>query len=745
MKTRHRKRDDSSDDDDDYEDNGGLDDLEDTITSLKRKNPEHHRRFVRARTIMKSRELTLQDILSCDISDDKRATLLEKFECVKNIEPYTEDYIDARDKLRTLYYRYLSEGAFGTPILTGKKFTDSEREIDDFKMRISTLVCSPSNHKVFEEKLDDFEDNAKGDEKSKIKRWLNLALTLPFDRLATPAISFEKARVKSSSDTFNVSETIDRTRDFLDRKLYGMKNVKERLLLFLNKKLREGNSRGCNIALVGKPGVGKCLHPDTGVIMWDLTIKPAREIVAGDLLLGDDSTPRRVLSTITGQEEMFCVQQEFGETYCVNRSHILTLRNRSGEVVDIPITDVIGKEDDYSPVGCAYEPGQVASIDEPLELGMMFSSPITKCRRPRNVMTAGYRLWSLSDRIAFVKGLFEGSEIAMFNGTSSSIFIPSDSPVRSLIDLVRSCGYRCRYDERTGLLHMYGVEETAHRETIRIESVGTGGYCGFTIDGNERFVLADWTVTHNTAISKALSECLHMPFTQMSFGGVTNPEFLMGHDYTYIGSRPGEITRCLIRMNAKNGIMFFDEFDKATDKKDIMSTLLHITDFSQNYEFRDNYFPELTQDLSKIWFIYSMNEVPNDPAMRDRLEIINVEEYTREERTLILNDYLFPKYSKEIAVADKIVTTEDGMKAIVEISSGHSDRKGVRELERCINLVIEKIYFFLCNKTASYEYDWFTSIRKSVNAKGLVVIDDKLVNSILREKRSEQKFMSMYL
>ena len=156
--------------------------------------------------------------------------------------------------------------------------------------------------------------------------------------------------------------------------------------------------------------------------------------------------------------------------------------------------------------------------------------------------------------------------------------------------------------------------------------------------------MGDWTVTHNTAIAKALSECLKIPFAQMSFGGVNNSEFLIGHDYTYIGSRPGELSRCMIRMGAKNGIIFLDEFDKASDKKDVMSALLHITDFSQNSEYRDNYFPELTQDLSKIWFIYSMNELPSDPAMLDRLEIIKVDEYNFQERETICREYLFSKY-----------------------------------------------------------------------------------------------------
>lgn len=504
---------DEEDEDDDYSDDKFEDDDDDLIYILKRDKPECYARFEKAREIMKSREITLMDLLSCELSDDKRATLLEKYECLKNIEPCTEEYLESRDRIRTLFYKYTSEhtfflppSSFGmlNPVSTSspvfqpasvynKKLTESEIEISNFKTKITQLVCSNHNRKVFEEKLDEFEDNTKGDEKSKIKKWLNLSLTIPFDKLSSPITKLTSAQI------------IQNTQQFLDKKLYGMKNVKERLILFLNKKLREGNSRGCNIALVGKPGVGK------------------------------------------------------------------------------------------------------------------------------------------------------------------------------------------------------------------------------------------------TAIAKALSECLKLPFAQVSFGGVTSSEFLMGHDYTYVGSRPGEITRCLIRMGAKNGILFFDEFDKASDKKDIMSTLLHITDFSQNNEFRDNYVPDLSQDLSRIWFIYSMNELPTDPAMLDRLEVINVDEYTTEERILISTNYLIPKYASELKISDSIVLSESGIKKIVEISSGKNYKRGVRDLERCINLIIEKIYFYLCNRDISYDYKWFQQI-KSCDSNGKINIGSELVMTILSDiKKDESVNNMMYL
>jgi DNA replicative helicase MCM subunit Mcm2 (Cdc46/Mcm family) len=613
-----------------------------------------------------------------------------------------------------------------------KKFIESDSLV--FKRKLKQLNCSENNRKVLEEKIEEFEDAEKGDEKSKLKRWISTALTLPFDQSMN--ISNEQ----------NISLKIKETNEFLDKKLYGMKSVKERLLLFINKKLRESNSRGCNIALVGKPGVGKCLHPETPVIMYDLTMKLAKDIRVGDLLLGDDGTIRNVLSINNGKEEMFRIIQEFGKEYVVNKSHILTLRNNKNNIVDIPLIDVINRCQDYSPVSCSYNGTMYYSRAR--ELGRVMG---LKINNGDNVFSKdlripdGYRNWDLYSKREFFQGLIETSELVIQSNDNKyfTIYISKDKPIYTIIDLLRSAGFRCIYEDK-----FLKVMDYDTKEKMDIISIGEGEYYGFTLNMNERFVLGDWTVTHNTAIAKSLSECLNIPFAQLSFGGVNNPEFLMGHEYTYIGSRPGEISRCLIRMGAKNGIIFLDEFDKATDKKDIMSSLLHITDFSQNNEFRDNYFPELTQDLNKIWFIYSMNELPSDPAMLDRLEVIKVDEYTMNDRILISKNYLFPKYISELChdIGNNIIITDCGIKKVVDYSSGGLDKKGVRDLERYINVIIEKVYFYLSNKDIDFNYEWFKKT-ESCYKDGKVIINEDLVTKILEDLRrsSDSNFLSMYM
>ena len=516
-------------------------------------------------------------------------------------------------------------------------------------------------------------------------------------------------------------------------------------MLFLNKKLREGGSRGCNIALVGKPGVGKCLHPDTPVRLFDLSVKRAADVKTGDQLMGDDGTPREVLSTVTGEEKMYTIHQEYGESYTVNESHILSLWNRStNQVEDVPLVEFVQGRlsvEQYSPYFSKDErEGSNHAIPtwKAMHLGRQFAAQL----RQGSVMDMPDNAWDWPIRVktTFVEGVWLGTDHA-------SLPVWSMSPeMQNWVEFLRRAGLRCRWsvDEHRLLLRRPDLVY----ETWSIEAKGEGAYAGFMIDGNRRFLLGDWTVTHNTAIAKCLSECLQIPFAQLSFGGVTNAEFLMGHDYTYIGSRPGEITRCMTRLGVKNGILFFDEFDKVTDKKEIMSTLLHLTDFSQNNEFRDNYFPELTQDLSKVWFIYSMNHLPTDPAMLDRLEVIHVDEYSIEERIHISEKYLFPKYLNELKLTDRLKMEPAGIRKLVDVASGGNDKQGVRELERMINLVVEKVFFYLSNVDQAYTYPWFVQTQKC-DRDGVVHLTESLIEAILKDKQDERhsrlSFLNMYV
>ena len=670
------------------------------LKKMKKNSVILYHKFIESRNIISARTIQLKDIISLDISNEKRSVLLEQYECFSQIMPYTQEYIDARNNLRNLYNRFAHL----------KQISD-DQDVELLKKRFSEMIVSPFNKSIIEEKIEEFQYSEKGDEKSKLKRWLMLITSLPFDKL--------------SRNEYDIIEKLEEIKIFFDKTLFGMKNVKERLLLFLNKKLRNV-SKGCNIALIGKPGVGKCLHPNTRIRMADLSIKFAKDIFVGDYLMGDDSTPREVTSTITGKEQMYKVIQEFGDSYIVNKSHILTLRRKSDKkIVDIPITEVIENEYLYIPISGYYN-GNIDIGEDAISYGILYAGYdeyIKKIPKDFPLLPPAYLEWTMENKMSFYLSLTKHKLI-------DSVYISDIYSIDSIINLLQSCGIRCRRSNRY-IIFIYGTE------TFRIIPLKVGDYCGFTISHNNRFLLADWTVTHNTAIAKALSKCLDIPFSQVNFGGINNSEFLLGHDYTYIGSRPGEITRCLSRMGTKNGILFFDEFDKASERKEIMSTLLHITDFSQNNEFRDNYFPELYQDLSNIWFIYSMNELPKDPAMLDRLEIIKVDDYDYEDKKIILKDYILPKFTKELGIQDDFIIEEKAFQKLIGL-----EKSGVRQLERSVTLLVEKIYFFICNSRNDYDYDWFITLKNSIK-NGKLLIKEELIDNV-NSKYENDSFLNLY-
>lgn len=244
-----------------------------------------------------------------------------------------------------------------------------------------------------------------------------------------------------------------------------------------------------------------------------------------------------------------------------------------------------------------------------------------------------------------------------------------------------------------------------------------------------------------TTIARCLAKILDFPFQQISFGGVHNTESLKGFDYTYVGSQPGEIARCLMRMKHKNGILFLDEYEKVSHNNDIVSFLLHLTDFSQNSEYRDNYLNDIVIDLSAMWFIYSMNELPEDKALQDRIFTVYIEGYTLQEKKRILMDFLFPRFLHTLQLKKEDIQVDEDV-ALYIIQSVISDsEKGIRTLERAVKDIIHKISFlvihdnqldssFYCGKKLEYP----------------VLLTPSLVDILLKDfKKEDTRYEQMYL
>lgn len=207
--------------------------------------------------------------------------------------------------------------------------------------------------------------------------------------------------------------------------------------------------------------------------------------------------------------------------------------------------------------------------------------------------------------------------------------------------------------------------------------------------------------TGKTTIIRTLSEAIDIPFQQISMGGVTNSDFLKGHSYTYVGSQPGEIVTALQRMDSSNGILFFDEYDKISDQKQVVSSLLHITDTSQNEHFRDNFLDGIDIDLSRLWFIFSMNNIPTtSAALTDRIFTINVPDYTVDEKVSIAQQHIIPRLLDRLNLnRSDISMTKATIKHIVQ-NVLDPEEGGIRHLKQTIKNIMYKIDFIIKNGDA---------------------------------------------
>ncbi len=187
-----------------------------------------------------------------------------------------------------------------------------------------------------------------------------------------------------------------------------------------------------------------------------------------------------------------------------------------------------------------------------------------------------------------------------------------------------------------------------------------------------------------TSLGKSVAEALGRKYVRMSLGGLRDEAEIRGHRKTYIGAMPGRIIQSIKKAGTSNPVFVLDEIDKisASNQGDPSSAMLEVLDPEQNNSFYDN-FLELGYDLSKVMFIATSNSLSTiQPALRDRMEIINVTGYTVEEKVEIAKRHLLPKQLKEHGMdKDAIKIPKKQMEKIVE---GYTRESGVRSLEKQI-------------------------------------------------------------
>ncbi len=187
-----------------------------------------------------------------------------------------------------------------------------------------------------------------------------------------------------------------------------------------------------------------------------------------------------------------------------------------------------------------------------------------------------------------------------------------------------------------------------------------------------------------TSLGKSMAEALGRKYVRMSLGGLHDEAEIRGHRKTYIGAMPGRLIQSLKKAGTSNPLFVLDEIDKVGKDfhGDPASALLEVLDPEQNHAFYDNYV-ELEYDLSRVMFVATANSLSTiHPALRDRMEIIEVNGYTLEEKVEIAIRHLLPKQLKDSGIKAKQFKLGDGvLEAVVE---DYTDESGVRTLEKRI-------------------------------------------------------------
>ena len=191
-----------------------------------------------------------------------------------------------------------------------------------------------------------------------------------------------------------------------------------------------------------------------------------------------------------------------------------------------------------------------------------------------------------------------------------------------------------------------------------------------------------------TSLGKSIAEALGREYVRISLGGLRDEAEIRGHRKTYIGAMPGRILQSLKKAGTSNPVFVLDEIDKLTNSNqgDPSSAMLEVLDPEQNSEFYDN-FLEMGYDLSKVMFVATSNSLSSiHPALLDRMEIINVNGYTIEEKFQIGKKYLLPKQLKEHGLSStNLKIAKPQFEKIIE---GYTRESGVRGLEKQIAKIV---------------------------------------------------------
>jgi ATP-dependent Lon protease len=279
---------------------------------------------------------------------------------------------------------------------------------------------------------------------------------------------------------------------------------------------------------------------------------------------------------------------------------------------------------------------------------------------------------------------------------------PEGGWIRTWLDTVLDLPWNTRTEDSTDLkaareildADHHGLEDVKDRIVEYLAVRARRAQRGMAVVGGRGsgavMVLAGPPGVGKTSLGESVARALGRKFVRVALGGVRDEAEIRGHRRTYVGALPGRIVRAIGEAGSMNPVVLLDEIDKVGSdyRGDPSAALLEVLDPAQNHTFRDHYL-DLDLDLSDVVFLATANVIENIPsALLDRMELVQIDGYTSDDKVAIARDFLLPRQRDRAALTeDEVTVTEDALR---KIAADYTREPGVRQFERLLAKALRK-------------------------------------------------------